>query len=344
MNEDALPPPISLGEFRHGDRGDAFVQLVSRNEGVTRNGRLYIRLDFRDDRRCVSAMLWEDSPWLEACRHDWKVGGHFKIRAVYTETAHGPQLKLQKIRPVNEEDVAQGFDPVRCQPCSFDDPAELWEAATAFCRHEIKDASIRELTTEILTAHREALLLAPAALHHHHPYQGGLLEHLLSVAQIVLQLILQYRRQYSMLQNQQTCDLAIAGALTHDIGKVQEIDLAGGGVAPTLDGQILGHVLIGRDMVRAACRTADLAADLTRRLELIFLTHQDYYADGDYRRPLSTEALLVQQADRIDSELYRFAAAIATFSDDALIKTDTPFQRAIFRSELTAGDAQKTDE
>ncbi|UUO08444.1 HD domain-containing protein [Blastopirellula sp. J2-11] len=333
MNDEVFSISNTLGDLLHGERGDIFVQLVSREEAVTRSGRLYIRVEFRDDRRRATVMLWEDSPWLETCRLDWKIGEHFKIRAIYTESAHGRQLRLQKIRPVTDDDVAQGFDPVRCQPRSVEEPADLFETALAICRHEIKSEAIRELVTAIYTQNREPLLIAPAGMVHHHRYQGGLLEHSISVAQTVLELILQYRHQYPILRDPLTCDLAIAGALTHDLGKLREIDLASGGVSPTPDGQILGHVLLGRDLVRDACQTLGIALEHIRRLELIFLTHQDYYADGDYRRPISIEALLVQQADRIDSELHRFAAALESPIGGSIIPADNPLRRAILRSE-----------
>ncbi|WP_161603326.1 HD domain-containing protein [Blastopirellula marina] len=340
MNDEAFSISTTLGDLLHGERGDIFVQLVSREEAVTRSGRLYIRVEFRDDRRRATVMLWEDSPWLETCRLDWKIGEHFKIRAIYTESAHGRQLRLQKIRPVTDDDRSQGFDPIRCQPRSVEDPADLYETALAICRHEIKDDLIRELVTTIYSQNFEALLIAPAGMVHHHRYQGGLLEHSVSVAQTVLELILQYRHQYAVLRDSLTCDLAIAGALTHDLGKLIEIDLDGGGVAATPDGQILGHVLLGRDLVRDTGRTLGIAAEQLRRLELIFLTHQDYYADGDYRRPISLEALLVQQADRIDSELQRFTAALETPIQGPIISADNPFRRAILRGEeVPAADA-----
>lgn len=339
MNDEAFSISTTLGDLLHGERGDIFVQLVGREEAITRSGRPYMRLEFRDDRRRASVMLWDDSPWLEVSRLDWKLGECFKIRAVYTESAHGRQLRLQKIRPVNDEDREQGFDPVRCQPRSVEDPADLFETALAICRHEIKTDSLRELVTTIYTQHRAALLIAPAGMFHHHRYQGGLLEHSVSVAQTVLQLILQFRHQYSQLQDPLTCDLAIAGALTHDLGKLCEIDLEGGGVSSTPDGQILGHVLLGRDLVREAARSLEPAPSWLLRLELIVLTHQDYYADGDYRRPLSLEALLVQQADRIDSELHRFTAALATPGEELILSADNPFRRPILRSAATSESA-----
>ncbi|MCC9604943.1 HD domain-containing protein [Blastopirellula sp. JC732] len=335
MNDDPLSIATTLGDLRPGEFGDVYVQLVDRQERIGKNGLPYRRLEFRDDRRRVFAMIWNDSQWFEACQDEWKLGQHFKVRAIYHESHRGKELVPRKIRPVNEDDLRQGFDPTRCQPRSVEDPAELWDAALMICQCDIQDESLRQLVTTIYTEQREPLLLAPAALYHHHCYQGGLLEHSLSVAQTVIDLIERHRHQLPPLQDRPTCDLAIAGALLHDVGKLLEIDLVQGGVATSLDGQILGHVLMGRDLVRETGQRLRVSPDLLRRLELIVLTHQDYYADGDYRRPISCEALLVQQADRINSELQRFSAALASPGEGPVIPKDNPFRRAILRGEAS---------
>lgn len=333
MDDDPISLTTTLGDLRSGEFGDVFAQLIGKDLGVARNGSRYVRLEFRDDRRRAHLMVWDDWVCFDAASSDqWPLGEHFKIRATYFESPRGKELKPQKIRPVTADDLQQGFDPTRCQPRSVEDPAELWEAVLVICRCDLKEESLRELVTTIYEEQRDALLTAPAALTHHHRYQGGLLEHSLKVAQTVSDLIERYRSQIPDLADQTTCDLAIAGALLHDLGKLLEIDLPGGGVATTLDGQLLGHVLLGRDLIRDVGRRLGLSADLLRRLELIQLTHQDYYADGDYRRPISLEALLVQQADRIDSELHRFAAALAEPAAGPIIPRDNPFRRAILRA------------
>ena len=59
-------------------------------------------------------MAWQDSPWYEPCERDWQVGQFYKLRAVYGEhERYGPQLtEMQAIRPVNDADRADGFDPL----------------------------------------------------------------------------------------------------------------------------------------------------------------------------------------------------------------------------------------
>ena len=58
-------------------------------------------------------MVWQDSPWYEPCERDWQIGQFYKLRAVYGEhERYGPQLtEMQAIRPVNDDDLADGFDP-----------------------------------------------------------------------------------------------------------------------------------------------------------------------------------------------------------------------------------------
>ncbi|TWT31761.1 HD domain-containing protein [Blastopirellula retiformator] len=331
MNNDPISIANTLADLQPGELGDVFVQLVGRDVGMARNGQPYVRLEFRDDRRRAQMMIWSDSQWFDACQNEWRPGEHFKIRAVYHESSRGKELRPNKIRPVCDKDHEQGFDPTRCQPRSSEDPTDLWDAAVTLCKFSIADESLRQLVETFYTEQRDKLLIAPAGLYHHHCYQGGLLEHLLSVAQTTIDLIERYRHSVPSLADPTTCDLAIAGALLHDVGKLLEIDLDQGGVARAIEGQILGHVLMGRDLVRDCGQQVGVAAELLIRLELIVLTHQDYYADGDYRRPISCEALLVQQADRIDSELHRYSAALDASTAGPVIPRDNPLGRPILR-------------
>ena len=105
----------------------------------------------------------------------------------------------------------------------------------------VRDPFVRELLQRLITQHAEQLRIWPAAQTVHHAYRSGFLEHVLSVARSALTLGAAYGA------NQ---DLLTAGALLHDIGKLEELHYDGS-TSYTREGNLVGHVTLGTMMVRA---------------------------------------------------------------------------------------------
>jgi 3'-5' exoribonuclease len=100
-------------------------------------------------------------------------------------------------------------------------------------------------------------------------------------------------------------DLVIAGGLLHDIGKLGEMEQKPEGTTHTAAGSLIGHILLGRDMVReAAARlpAGALDADTLLRLEHVIIAHQRLPEWGSPKPPMTPEALLVHVADDIDAK------------------------------------------
>src|SRR5687768_10115229 len=128
------PPLIRLSELAPGQGGDFFVLLAEKKPGATRDGKPYFQCRFRDMSRIATAMVWADSGWYPACEADWGEGAFFKVRGHYQEhPSYGPQIDIQNIRPVTDEDLSNGFDPLDfVERTRFDAEAmfrELWSLA-----------------------------------------------------------------------------------------------------------------------------------------------------------------------------------------------------------------------
>src|SRR5262245_17908595 len=103
---------VPLHALTPGQHADFFALLGGKTKSATRDGNPYYLVRFRDFRRTVSLMVWGDSPWYEPCERNWREGQFYKLRAKYGEhERYGPQIELENIRPVKEEDAADGFDP-----------------------------------------------------------------------------------------------------------------------------------------------------------------------------------------------------------------------------------------
>src|SRR5207245_1609799 len=105
-------------------------------------------------------------------------------------------------------------------------------------------------------------------------------------------------------------DLVIAGAALHDIGRTQELS-DDPSAQPTVPGRLLGHVLLGRDMVRDAARElGDVNPELVQMLEHIILSHLTLPEWGSPRLPLIPECLIVHHADDLDAKLEMYARCL----------------------------------
>jgi len=301
-------PIVTLSEMTHGQEADTFVLMTLKEELVTRDGKPYFKVGFRDHAREVSFPIWHDSPWGADCRDAWQPGSFYKVRAIYRDTNYGPQLELRKIRAICEADHGDGFSPAMCLPQSRFDIAEMYQELLAIAR-AISDPGLHKLTVGLLETHHQALLTLPAATHNHHAFVGGWLEHVLSVTRTALFLADKYDALYPDMRPRLNKDLVAAGAILHDIGKLREIEERPQGAVYTAAGSLIGHILQGRDIVREAAATLSLESDLLLRLEHIIVAHQRLPEWGSPKPPMTPEALLVHYADDIDAK-YQMMAGI----------------------------------
>lgn len=295
-------PIVKLSEMVPGQEADVFVLMSDKQELTTRDGKPYFRVSFRDRQREVTFPVWSDSRWGDQCRRSWTPGTFYKIRGVYQETAYGPQLEIRKIREACEADRADGFDPHMLLPHTSRDPEVMFEQLLQIVRERIEDANLRKLVATLLVDHRAAWLQKPAARRHHHAFLGGLLEHTLSVVQVAVFLAEHYAEQYPELEPPLDRDLVVAGAIVHDIGKLRELELQPGGTAYTAEGELLGHMLLGRDMVREAARSVPVDPEKLLRLEHLVIAHQRLPEWGAAKPPMTPEAYLVHYADDVDAK------------------------------------------
>ena len=253
--------------------------------------------------------LWHDSPWGADCRESWQPGTFYKVRAVYRDTTSGAQLELRKIREVCEADRGDGFSPAMCQAQSRYDSATMFEELLTIARQRIADGALIELVVTLLESNRESLLTLPAATHNHHAFVGGWLEHVLSVTRTSVYLADKYDDYYPEMRPRLNKGLVVAGAILHDIGKLREIEQQSTGAVYTGAGNLIGHILQGRDIVRETAAARSIDPEILLRLEHIIVSHQRLPEWGSPKPPMTPEALLVHYADDMDAK-YQMMAMI----------------------------------
>jgi 3'-5' exoribonuclease len=325
-------PIVALSEMANGQEADLFVLMTAKEELTTRDGKPYFKVGFRDHAREVVFPIWNDSPWGADCRDAWRPGSFYKLRAVYRETSYGPQLELRKIREVCGADRTDGFSPAMCLPQSSFDLETMFAELLSIAQEKIDDGALRSLVVDILQTNREALLTLPAATHNHHAFIGGWLEHVLSVTRTCVYLSDKYDDYYPELTPPLNKDLVIAGAILHDIGKLREIEERPQGAEYTAAGNLIGHILQGRDILREAAAGRELDAELLLRLEHVIVSHQRLPEWGSPKPPMTPEALLVHYADDLDAKYQMMATILREDSNPGPVTSrKNALQQKVFR-------------
>lgn len=325
-------PTSVLADMQDGEEGDFFALLISRESLNTRDGKPYFKVAFRDAGRSVSFPIWQDSAHAQACEQDWTVGEFYKLRAAYHETNYGPQLDIRKIRPVDDDDLGDGFDPLMCQPQSRFEPQAMFDELLGIVDERIEDAELAELVAFLLTDNHEAFTRFPAARRNHHAYAAGLLEHTLSVTRLCLHLADKYGEYYADMNPPLSKDLVIAGAILHDIRKLREYDVSPVGAEYGPSGHLIGHILQGRDLVREAAAVHPIAAETQLRLEHIIVSHQRLPEWGSPKPPMTPEATIVHYADDLDAKFHMiYRSLMEDGGDGPLTSLQNPLRQRIFR-------------
>ena len=109
-------------------------------------------------------------------------------------------------------------------------------------------------------------------------------------------------------------DLVVAGAVLHDLGRVAELEPGANPTDPaeqTVDGRLLGHLFLGRDLIRDAAREqGDVNPELVRLLEHLVVSHLNHPEWGSPRLPLIPEVLILHHVDDLDAKFEMFARCL----------------------------------
>lgn len=228
------------------------------------------------------------------------------------------EVIVDKIRRVIPEDAERGFreeDCILCAPRPID---EMWAELTGRLE-SVERPEVRDLLKRFVERYENRLRVWPAARQVHHAYRSGLLEHILKIMEVAVFLAGQYGANK---------DMVIAGALLHDIGKLQELsyDVA---VNYSVEGNLIGHIAIGAGMLRDEIREIpDFPRDLAVQLEHLILSHHGAKELGSPVEPMTLDAFILSAADDLDAKLHQVRRHI---SDDSSDSSFTSYHRYLER-------------
>ncbi len=289
---------VPIATWLAGDQVQGFALLTRKETRQDRNGRSYMDLEVADSSGSMVAKIWSDSPALDGRFEAYNFVAFRGSVKLYRDAL---QLSIDECRQATDEDRRHGFDEALLIPSTREDVDELWRRLLRVFREEISRPALALLASDTLAIYGEALRKHPAAKSMHHAYRGGLLEHVVSMAELALSVSSHYRELDR--------DLLLLGVLFHDLGKIREL----GGFPSndyTVEGRLVGHVVIGRDLLlERVAAIPDFPADLKLQLEHLVLSHQGKKEFSAVVEPMTAEAVVLHFIDDLDAKLNQIKVA-----------------------------------
>jgi 3'-5' exoribonuclease len=267
----------------------AFFTASMKSLRDKKDGGKYLALILKDRTGEMEARMWENA--AEASP-EFEQGDVVKLKALVCRYQERLQLKVERIRAALDGE----YDPVDFLPATTKDVEALWLELNGYV-NSFRDPHLKALLRaflddpEIAAAFRQA----PAAKAMHHAWLGGLLEHVVSLMGVCELAAKHYPEIHR--------DLLLAGAVLHDIGKLQEL-VWQRSFDYTIEGQLLGHITIGYGMIeKKLAALPDFPPRLRVLVEHIVLSHHGRYEFGSPKLPMIPEAMLLHYLDDMDAKM-----------------------------------------
>ncbi|MEG1742398.1 MAG: HD domain-containing protein, partial [Acetivibrio sp.] len=284
----------------------------------TKMGKSYYSLLLQDKTGTLDAKIWELSNGIE----NFDQMDYISIQGQVTSFQGALQLNVNRVRKCQEGE----YDPKDYMPVSKKEIKVMYQELLELIE-TVKEPHLKKLLESFFVEDKSFIKIFKdhsAAKSVHHGFIGGLLEHTLGVAKMC-----EYMAAAYPILNR---DLLITAAIFHDIGKTDEIS-----EFPlndyTDDGQLLGHIYMGAEMLGSRIRTIPgFPIKLASELKHCILAHHGELEYGSPKKPAIVEAIALNFADNADAKIQTMTEILEGAGDN----TDWLGYNRLFESNLRA--------
>lgn len=319
-----------LNELSDGQDVDQVLLVREAERRQRRDGGVYLRLQLGDRSGAVACMVWEELGEVEELA---RAGAPVRVRGRYTiHPRFGPQINLRGL-----EEAEPGS---YCAEDLRDGPARavgLMEAEIRELLETIQEPHLRVLLARVFGEGSElwaSYRVAPAAKYYHQAYRHGLLEHSLGVAQAVSAISATFPGVDR--------DVAVTGALLHDLGKLEAYTEDPDCIDLTDAGRLHGEIALGYYRIRRMIEDIEgFPPELAQAVGHIILSHHGTLEHGSPVVPCTREATLVHMIDNLGGRLGSFDRIEKELAPG---RRWSPFDRAIGGGAFFAGRADQPED
>ncbi len=263
-----------------------------------RTGHLYLQLELSDRSGTVGARMWNAT---ESLYRSFENGDFVRVEGTSQRFQGAMQLILTRLEKVEAKEVIEDdFTPLAA--VDVDQlVVRLGELLRSIANPHLRNLAECFLLDEEFMG---KLARAPGGVKHHHAYLGGLLEHVVTLMEVVLRVA----PCYPQLDR----DLLLVGAFLHDAGKTDELTYERE-FAYSDEGQLVGHLVMGVSLLEQKAREAEklagepLPAELLLRLKHLIVSHHGEYDYGSPKLPMTLEAVALFCLDNLDAKIAAFS-------------------------------------
>lgn len=278
-----------IGDLRDGDMISETYLCKTKQVLKTKAGKSYYSLLLQDKSGTLDGKVWELSQGID----HFESMEYIHVDGQMVNFQGALQLNIKRVRRSHEGE----YDPSDFVPTTGKNINEMYSELLKYIS-KVKEPHLRQLLESFFvqdTSFIERFKKHSAAKSVHHSFVGGLLEHTLGVARLCDY----YADHYPMINR----DLLITAAIFHDIGKMEELS-----VFPendyTDDGQLLGHIYIGTEVIGERIKTMPgFPVALASQLKHCILAHHGELEYGSPKKPSIIEAMALNFADNTDAKL-----------------------------------------
>ncbi|MEX2168485.1 MAG: OB-fold nucleic acid binding domain-containing protein [Pirellulales bacterium] len=290
-----------VSQLAHNEQVQQIFLASDKQLRPNRNGNLYLQVELSDRSGKINARMWNAS---EQDYRGFENGDYVLVDGATQLFQGNMQLIAGSIRKARLDEVDE-TDFITLQS------EEIDRMATRL------GTILRNIATPELRALAECFLMddqfmakfirAPAGMKNHHAYQGGLLEHVLSLMELVLVVAPRYP--------QVDQDKLLIGAFLHDASKTDELCYERD-IAYTDEGQLLGHMVMAMSLVDDKVRETErltgepFAKSLVNEIKHMIISHHGEYEYGSSKLPMTLEAVALHHLDNLDAKIASFSQLI----------------------------------
>lgn len=317
-------PRRLISQFGHQESIDQVFLASGKQLRPNRNGNLYLQVDLSDRSGRISARMWNagDSEY-----RGFEDGDFVRVEGATQLYQGAIQLIATNICRARDEE----FDMGDFMPLTEADISRLTARLVEMLRG-MSNPHLRTLAECFLIDEQfmNRFCRAPAGIKNHHAYQGGLLEHVVSLMEVALLVA----PRYPMIEG----DLLLTGAFLHDMGKIDELSYERA-LAYTDEGQLLGHLVMAVGMLEKKVEQAEklggepLPTELVLRLKHMIVSHHGAYEYGSPKLPMTLEAVALNQLDNLDAKIHSFHQMMQEDAnrDSSWTSYNQPLGRKLFK-------------
>ncbi|MCI6866513.1 MAG: HD domain-containing protein [Lachnospiraceae bacterium] len=292
-----------IESFHEGDKINDIYLCKYKQAATAKNGKMYENVILQDKTGTIDAKIWDpNSSGIE----EFDALDYVFVTGDVTCFQGTLQMSIKRARKADEtEYVAADYLPV-----SEKNIDQMFEELMGYME-QVENPYLQKLIQMYFKDNEpfiEAFKKHSAAKTVHHSFVGGLLEHTLGV----VKLCAFYVQQYPFLNK----DLLFTSALFHDVGKLKEISNFPENDY-TDDGQLLGHIVMGCELVGFGCRhIKNFPKKLISELQHCILAHHGELEYGSPKKPALAEAMALNYADNTDAKMETMREVLKSAGDN----------------------------